>query len=96
MQQFKGIKRKPELLAGVEKTPTEGILEVRRPEIIAIPIYAIRVYGPFGLIQRHGAYDIGVLRWGQRINALCLKIDVVRFGHTLSHARKSNKTRTFF
>ena len=71
MQQFKGIKRKPELLAGVEKTPTEGILEVRRLEIIAIPIFATRAYGPFGLIQRHGAYDIGVLRWGQRINALC-------------------------
>ena len=71
MHQFKGINRKPDLLAGVEKTPTEGILEVRRPEIIAIPIYAIRVYGPFGLIQRHGAYDIGLLGWGQRINALC-------------------------
>ena len=70
MHQFKGIKRKPELLAGVEKKPTEGILEVRRPEIIAIPIYAIRVW-TFGLIQRHGAYDIGVLRSGQRINALC-------------------------
>jgi len=70
MHQFKGIKRKPDLLAGVEKN-TEGILEVRRPEIIAISIYAIRVYRPIGLIQRHGAYDIGVLRWGQRINALC-------------------------
>ena len=57
MHQFKGINRKPDLLAGVEKTPTEGILEVRRPEIIAISIYAIRVYGPFGLIQRHGAYE---------------------------------------
>ena len=70
MQQFKGIKRKRDLLAGVEKN-TEGILEVRRLEIIAIPIFATRAYGPFGLIQRHGAYDIGVLRWGQRINALC-------------------------
>ena len=71
MHQFKCIKRKPDLLAGVEKKSTEWILEVRRLEIIAIPIYAIRVYGPFGLIQRHGAYDIGVLRRGQRINALC-------------------------
>ena len=30
---------------------------MRRLVIIAIPIFATRAYGPFGLIQRHGAYE---------------------------------------